>query len=194
MKITDQSVVALTWTLKDTLNETLDTLDEPVEFLVGGGDLLQALEQALHGHQVGDEVALQLEPEQAFGDYNEQLVFLEAKNLFPAEVEEGMVFEGLPPGANRDAPTDLLYFVTDIYPDHLVLDANHPLAGIALRITMKVHTVRPATEEEVGRGSLGTGFFKVQPNQATTPDTEDEDENGADGAAPGTDAASQLLH
>ncbi|MDP3423553.1 MAG: FKBP-type peptidyl-prolyl cis-trans isomerase [Burkholderiaceae bacterium] len=161
MKITDQCVAALTWTLKDTLGETLDTLDEPVEFLVGGDDLLAAIEAALQGRSTGDTVDLHLEPDVAFGDYNEQLVFLEPRNLFPAELEEGMGFEGLPPGANPAAPADRLYFVTDIYPDHVVLDANHPLAGIALRLSLKVHGVREASVEEVGKGSLGMGFFTL---------------------------------
>jgi FKBP-type peptidyl-prolyl cis-trans isomerase SlyD len=161
MKITDQCVAALTWTLKDTLGETLDVLDEPVEFLVGGDDLLAAIEQALQGRALGDTVELQLEPEVAFGDYNEELVFLEARTLFPDELEEGMGFEGLPPGSNPAAPADLLYFVTDIYPDHVVLDANHPLAGIALRLSLQVHGVREASVEEIGKGSLGMGFFTL---------------------------------
>ena len=76
MEITDQCVVALTWTLKDTLGEELDVLDEPVEFLVGGNDLLSRVEQALQGHTVGDRLQLHLEPEDAFGDYDEEKVFL----------------------------------------------------------------------------------------------------------------------
>ena len=95
-EITPQCVVALTWTLKDTLGEVLDVLDDPVEFLVGGGDLLAKIEEALQGHGPGAKLDLHLEPEEAFGDYNDQLVFLEPRSLFPAELEEGMTFEGLP--------------------------------------------------------------------------------------------------
>jgi FKBP-type peptidyl-prolyl cis-trans isomerase SlyD len=160
--ITPQCVVALTWTLTDTLGEVLDELEDPVEFLVGGEDLLAKIEEALQGHDVGSTVKLHLEPQDAFGDYIEQLVFLEPRNLFPSELEEGMGFEGLPPGCNLDAPKDVLYTVTDIYPDHVVLDGNHPLAGIALRISMTVRGIREATEDEIGKGSAGTGFFKVQ--------------------------------
>ena len=163
MEITQQCVVSLTWTLKDTLGEVLDVLDEPVEFLIGGADLFDKIEEALQGHEVGARVDLHLEPEQAFGDYNEQLVFLEARDLFPPGLEEGMSFEGLPEGCNKDAPRDLLYTVTEIYPEHVVLDGNHPLAGIAIRLSLQVRGVREATEEEVGLGSAGTGFFKVQP-------------------------------
>ena len=165
MEITPQCVVALTWTLKDTLGDELDVLDEPVEFLVGGDDLLKRIEEALQGHSAGATLQLHLEPEDAFGDYVDTLIFLEKRELFPKELEEGMTFEGssLPQGCNPQAPKDALYTVTDIYPEHVVLDGNHPLAGIALRIELKVEAVREATEEEVGRGSAGTGFFRIQP-------------------------------
>ena len=158
-------MVALTWILKDTLGEELDVLDEPVEFLVGGDDLLPRIEEALQGHSAGASVALHLEPEDAFGDFDDQLLFLEPRSLFPAEVEEGMTFDGaaLPEGCNPDAPRDVLYTVAEIYPEHVVLDGNHPLAGIALRLQLTVQSVREATEDEIGQGSAGTGFFRVQP-------------------------------
>ncbi len=162
MEITRQCVVALSWTLKDTLDEVLDVLDDPVEFVVGGHDLLARIEEALQGHEAGAELDLHLEPEEAFGDYNEQLVFLEPRTLFPDTLEEGMTFEGLPAGANPQASPDVLYTVTEIYPEHVVLDGNHPLAGIAIRLHLKVEAVREATEEELGRGSAGSGFFKVR--------------------------------
>ena len=164
MEINQQCVVALTWVMKDTTGETLDVLDEPVEFLIGGDDLFETIELALQGHGPGAKVELQLEPEQAFGDYNENRVFLEARALFPAELEEGMSFDGhaLPEGCSQDAPKDALYTVTEIYPEHVVLDGNHPLAGIALRLALKVMAVREATEAEIGSGTAGTGFFKVQ--------------------------------
>jgi FKBP-type peptidyl-prolyl cis-trans isomerase SlyD len=161
MEITPQCVVALTWTMQDTLGEVLDELTEPVEFLVGGEDLLARVEEALQGHVAGDQLDLHIEPEEGFGDYDEELVFLEPRALFPNELEEGMTFEGLPPGANAQAPKDILYTVTDIYPDHVVVDGNHPLAGIALRLHLKVEKVREATEEEIGRGTAGAGFFSV---------------------------------
>lgn len=163
MKVTPQCVVALTWTLKDTLGETLDESTEPIEFLVGGRDLLLTIDEALQDHQAGDTVELHLEPEQAFGDYNDQWLFLEPRTAFPAELEAGMAFEGLPPGCHPDAPKDRLFFVSEIYPDHVVMDANHPLAGIALRVQLKIHQVREATEEEIGQGTLGTGFFRLDP-------------------------------
>lgn len=174
MEISQQCVVALTWTLKDTLGEELDVLDDPVEFLVGGRDLFKSIEEALQGHEKGAKLDLHLEPEQAFGDFNDQLLFLEPRALFPKDIEAGMTFEGasLPEGCNPDAPKDALYTVSEIYPDHIVLDGNHPLAGIALRLSLKVEGVREATEEEIGAGSAGTGFFRIQPLQAAPPSSE----------------------
>ncbi len=162
MRVTPQCVVALTWTLKDTLGEVLDELEDPVEFLVGGRDLLAKIDEALQGHVAGDEMALHLEPEHAFGEYDEQLVFLEPRQAFPADLEAGMVFEGLPAGCSPEAPADRMYFVSEIYPEHVVMDANHPLAGMALRLDLKIHHVREATLDEVGRGTLGAGFFRPQ--------------------------------
>lgn len=165
MKINQHCVAALSWTLTDTLGDELDVLDKPVEFLIGGDDLFQVVEDALQGCSAGSTVNLQIEPEQGFGEYNEQLVFLEARSSFPVELEEGMTFDGsaLPEGCNPDAPQNALYTVTDIYPEHVVLDGNHPLAGIALRLTLKVRAVREATKLEIGSGTAGTGFFKVAP-------------------------------
>lgn len=174
MEISQQCVVALTWTLKDTLGEELDILDEPVDFLVGGNDLFKKIEEALQGHEAGAKIELHLEPEEAFGDFNDQLLFLEPRALFPAELEEGLTFEGtsLPAGCNPNAPKDALYTVTDIYPEHVVLDANHPLSGIALRLSLKVESVREATEEEIGQGTAGTGFFRIQPLHEQGPGNE----------------------
>ena len=161
--ITHQSVVALTWVMKDLQGEVLDVLDEPVEFLVGGDDLLASIDATLLQHKVGDTVRLHLEPEQAFGDYDEQKVFLEPRSLFPAELEAGMAFDGhaLPAGCSSAIPPDALYIATDIYPEHVVLDGNHPLAGIGLNLHITIHTVRAATVDEVGRGSVGAGFFRI---------------------------------
>ena len=164
MDITSQCVVELTWTLKDTLGEVLDELDEPVAFYLGGKDLLPKIEEALQGHTVGAKVDLHLEPEDAFGDFDENLLFLEPRALFPKDIEEGLTIEGtaLPAGCHPDAPRNVLYTITEIYPEHVVLDGNHPLSGIALRLSLKVNHVRLATQQEQESGTCGTGFFKIE--------------------------------
>jgi FKBP-type peptidyl-prolyl cis-trans isomerase SlyD len=165
MNITNDCVVALTWVLKDTQGEILDELDDPVEFYLGGHDLLDKIQQALQDHEVGDLLDLHLEPEEAFGDFDELLVFLEPRALFPVEIEEGMTIEGhaLPKGCNEDAPKDVIYTITDIYPEHVVIDGNHPLSGMALRISLKITGVRHATSQEISHGTCGSGFFSLPP-------------------------------
>ena len=165
MTIHPPCVVALTWTLKDSLGNTLDQLDEPVEFLAGGHDLLPAIETALQGHEAGAALDLNLEPDAAFGDFDDQLIFLAPRGQLPADIEEGMLLEAaaLPPGIADSAPRDAILTITEIYPEHVVLDGNHPLAGISLRLRLKVHGVREATEQEISLGSAGVGFFRLQP-------------------------------
>lgn len=156
MNITSPCVVTLTWTLSDAQGQLIDELNEPVEFFFGGNDLLPKVEEALSGQGAGFETHLHLEPEHAFGDYDSSLVCYEEASLFPEGVEAGMQIEGLPEGAiTPDMPAELLYTVTEVYPSHVVLDANHPLAGMALRIALKVLDVRAATAAEVDAGSVG---------------------------------------
>lgn len=162
MLITDPCVVSLTWELSDAQNRPIDELKEPVEFYFGGDDLLEKVEEALEGHQAGDEVQLQLEPEHAFGDYKPELVCFEDRALFPDPIEPGMTFEGLPPGAKTaDMPADAVYVVTEVYPSHVVLDGNHPLAGMALRLKIRVRDVRAASDEEIDAGSVGNTAVSV---------------------------------
>lgn len=75
----------------------------------------------------------------------------------------------LPAGSVSDASPDALFTITEIYPEHVVIDGNHPLAGIALRLHLKVERVREATVDEVGRGSAGTGFFRLQASAPASP-------------------------
>lgn len=156
MQISDPCVVSLTWKLNDGQNRPIDELAQPVEFFYGGDDLLAKVEEALAGHSTGDELQLHLEPEHAFGDYKPELVCFEDRKLFPEQLETGMAFEGLPEGhVTPDMPHDVVYIVTEIYPSHVVLDGNHPLAGMALRMLIQVRDVREATAEEIEAKTVG---------------------------------------
>lgn len=133
----------------------IDELADPVEFFVGGSDLLAKVEEVLIDQEAGFQTLLHLEPEHAFGDYDSSLVFFEPRDIFPEGVEPGMQFDGLPEGAQTpDMPADAVYTVTEVYPAHVVLDGNHPLAGMALRLDLTVRDVRDATEEEIEAGSV----------------------------------------
>lgn len=162
MIISSPCVVTLTWTLSDAQGKPVDELKEPLEFLLGGQDLLPKVEEALIGQESGFTTELHLEPEHAFGDYDSRLVCFEDRSLFPEDVGPGMQFEGLPEGAaTPDMPADTLYTVTEVYPGHVVLDGNHPLAGMALRISLQVRDVREATESEIEAGTVGEPLFTV---------------------------------
>ena len=162
MLISTPCVVSLTWRLEDTLGHLIDELAEPVEFFFGGDDLLAKVEEAIDGQETGYETKLQLEPEQAFGDYNPDLVFFEERGIFPEHVEPGMQFDGLPEGSTTQGmPNDLIYTITEVYDSHVVLDGNHPLAGIALRLSLKVRDVREANAEELENRSVGQPVFTV---------------------------------
>jgi FKBP-type peptidyl-prolyl cis-trans isomerase SlyD len=158
MLITNPCVVSLTWKLRDTQGELLDELLQPVEFFVGGHDLLPKVEEALLNQEVGFTTTLHLEPDQAFGEYDAKLVFFEDRALLPQPLEVGLQFEGVPPGAaTQGLPQDMIYTLTEIYPEHVVLDGNHPLAGIALRVELLVHQVREAgTSELAAQTSSGS--------------------------------------
>jgi FKBP-type peptidyl-prolyl cis-trans isomerase SlyD len=171
VEITAPCVVTLTWALQDAQGEPIDELKQPLDFFFGGDDLLPKVEEALQGHEAGFEVELHLEPENAFGDYDAGMVCYEDRELFPPELQEGMQFEGLPKGARTQGmPDDAIYTVTEIYPSHVVLDGNHPLAGIALRLQLKVHDVREASDDEVAQRSVAGGLlgvFEAAPGSGT---------------------------
>ncbi len=162
MLISRPCVVSLTWLLQDAQGQLIDELEEPVEFFYGGDDLLAKVEEVLVDQQTGFEASLHLEPEHAFGEYDSALVFFEERSVLPEPIEAGMQFDGVPEGSRTpDMPADAIYTVTEVYPDHVVLDGNHPLAGMALRLSLTVHGVREASAEEIDAGSVGTPVFDM---------------------------------
>ncbi len=166
MLISPPCVVSLVWRLQDAQGELIDELTEAVEFFVGGDDLLPKVEEALIDQEAGFETELHLEPEHAFGDYDSDLVFFEPRSIFPNGIEPGMQFDGLPEGAQTpNMPADAIYTVTEVYPEHVVLDGNHPLAGIALRLALTVREVREASAQEIEAGSVGAPALSVLPTK-----------------------------
>ncbi|HEY6354386.1 MAG TPA: peptidylprolyl isomerase [Burkholderiaceae bacterium] len=162
MQIVAPCVVTLTWVLHDAQGQPIDELKDPLEFFFGGDDLLAKVEEALAGQDEGFEATLHLEPEDAFGDYDAAKVCFEDRALFPPDLSEGMQLEGLPEGARTQGmPEDTVYAVTEIYPSHVVLDGNHPLAGIALQLQLKVHDVRAASAAETEQRSVAGDLFSV---------------------------------
>jgi FKBP-type peptidyl-prolyl cis-trans isomerase SlyD len=152
MKIGKNSVVTLKYRLTDAQNEFIEETDEPVQYLHGGYDgIFPRVEEVLEGKETGFTTTMQLEPLDAFGEYDADQVRVEQRSKFPEPLEVGMRFEGVPEDEDEDPQ---ILTVTDLTPETVVLDANHPLAGIALRFSLEVLDVRDASEEELEHGHV----------------------------------------
>jgi FKBP-type peptidyl-prolyl cis-trans isomerase SlyD len=149
MKIAKNTVVSVAYKLSDAQGNLIEESDEPMVYLHGGYDgTFPKIEEELDGHEAGFETQIQLEPQDAFGEYDPDLVKIEPRDRFPEPLEVGMQFEGTPEEGDEDLDS-LVYVVTDVAEDKVVLDGNHPLAGMALRFALTVKDVRPATEDEI---------------------------------------------
>lgn len=149
MQISRGQVVTLAYEIRNAQGEALEDEGAQVAYLHGGfGGIFPKVEEALEGKQVGEELALTLEPEDAFGEYDAELLRVEPRNRFPETLEIGMQFEGVP-GEEEEG---LIYTVTDITEDAVVVDGNHPLAGERLWFKCAVTSVRAATREEMQHG------------------------------------------
>lgn len=144
MKIDDGVLVSLDVSMYDAQGELLEKSDEPLIYLAGHDDIFPRIEQALLGKSAGDRVLLQLEPDEAFGDYDADLVML----VLADELGDGIVVGMRVEGGAIGAPGQV-FTITDIADGMAVLDGNHPLAGIALRFEIEVVDVREATADEL---------------------------------------------
>ncbi|WP_037587098.1 FKBP-type peptidyl-prolyl cis-trans isomerase [Stenoxybacter acetivorans] len=149
MNIEKNSVVTLHYEMYDVNNELIDKTEEPIAYLHGGYDgIFPLMEEALQGKAVGDVVDITLSPDDAFGEQEPELVRVEPLDVFPTDVEVGMMFEADDP----ETGDVLVYRVTDIADGKAIVDGNHPLAGMRIRFKATVDGVRAATEEEVTHG------------------------------------------
>lgn len=151
MQIVKDTVVSLTYELVDTDGKMIEKTGEPIEYLHGGYDgIFPLVEKALAGKTAGESCQVRLEPDDAFGDYDAELVHLEPRSKFPDNIKVGMQFEG----RGSESGASLIYTVTDIADDKVVVDGNHPLAGKTLSFSCKVTGVRAATQEELSHGHV----------------------------------------
>ena len=148
--IAPNSYVTLDYVLKDDAGEVLDTSDgeggEPIEYVHGYGMLVPGLEAGLVGLEVGDERVILVPADAGYGDRDEELVMEVDRSDFPEpdKVSEGDEFVAESPGGD-----EVIMRVVELRGDSGVVDANHPLAGVNLHYSVKVLTVRAATDEEI---------------------------------------------
>lgn len=185
MKIQNNSVVSLQYRVSDAQGHVLEEGDQPMLYLHGGYDeIFPRIEEILTGKEVGFSTQVQLEPEDAFGEYDSSLLRMEARELFPDEIEVGMQFEGVPDGAEGGSEEDeegIIYTVTDIAEGKVVLDGNHPYAGIALRFELTVLAVREASEQEIEQGfASDASGLTIATTTDLHPDEDEDDDDDSD--------------
>ena len=149
MQIGQDTIVSLDVQLADVHGNLIQQSAEAVQYLHGGYEgIFPLVEEALQGKAPGESIEVRLEPEDAFGEYDAELVRLAERAQFPPELAVGMQFE------QEGGPENelLIYTVTDIAGGQVVLDGNHPLAGMALNFACTVIAVRDATAGEIERG------------------------------------------
>lgn len=151
MQIVKDTVVTLQYTVRDPDGNMIDDGQHPLVYLHGGYDgIFAKLEETLHGKSEGEHFEIKLQPDDAFGEYDEELVLVEDQTLFPENIEIGMSFERV----TDDGEEEVVYRITDIADGKVVVDGNHPLAGVALLFDITVAEVRKASAEEISHGHV----------------------------------------
>ena len=202
MKIEKNTDVSLRYKLTDAQNNVLEEPDAPMVYLHGGYEgTFPKIENILDGQDIGYEASIQLEPGEAFGEYDPELLKIEPRTRFPEPLEVGMQFEGVPDADEQEESLELadledeplIYTVTDVADSQVVLDGNHPLAGMSLRFWVQVEDIRAATDEEIeNRHPKGSESFSFgMPNDEDDGDDSDDDFIG--GLAP-SGGPSPTLH
>ncbi len=134
MVISKNKVASIHYTLRDNEGTIIDSSEgrDPLQYLHGAGNLIPGMEEGLEGKSHGekDENLIQAVPRSAFGDQ---------------EVKPGMRFS-----TNQGG----VVTVTDIGPDTITVDGNHPLAGVPLNFAVEIMEVRNATDEEISHGHV----------------------------------------
>lgn len=191
MKIEKNTVVSLRYKLTDAQNNIIEEPDSPMVYLHGGYEgTFPKIETLLDGQDLGYEASIQLEPSEAFGEYDPELLKIEPRARFPEPLEVGMQFEGVPDPDEEDAVDEeddepLIYTVTDVADSQVVLDGNHPLAGMALRFWVQVEDIRAATDEEIeNRLPQGAEAFAFGMPNDDSDDADDGDDESTNNASP----------
>jgi FKBP-type peptidyl-prolyl cis-trans isomerase SlyD len=154
MNIFSNTVVTLSYKLFSAAGELIEESAQPITYLHGGHHgIFPKIEAELAQKKVGDSCSVTLEPEDAFGEYDAELVRVEPQDRFSEEVKVGMQLESYSAHGD-DHEEGRVYTVTDVAEGKVVVDGNHPLAGQRLRFDCTVLDVRPASAEEVDHGHV----------------------------------------
>lgn len=152
MLIGQNSVVSIQYTLKNDSGDVMDQSPEgePLVYLHGASNIIPGLEKELTGKVAGAEFQARIEPEEAYGQHNPEMIQEVPRTAFPADTEiaPGMRFNAQSP----NGPVTVL--VAAVAEETVTVDGNHPLAGQTLHFEGKIEEVREATSEEVDHGHV----------------------------------------
>jgi FKBP-type peptidyl-prolyl cis-trans isomerase SlyD len=160
--IVDGKQVTLLVKMYDSQGELVGAPEQPMVYVHGSDQIFKKLEEVLAGKTVGESVSAYLQPEEHFGDYDAELVRVEERDKFPSELEVGMQFEAESDDVEEEP---MVVTVTDVTDEGVVLDGNHPLAGMALRFDMVVQEIGepdPEALDEVVDEEDNTEFREVR--------------------------------
>jgi FKBP-type peptidyl-prolyl cis-trans isomerase SlyD len=152
MQVTQDSVVAIHYTLRNDAGEIIDSSSsgDPLVYMHGNGNLIPGLERELDGKKASDKLNVRIAPEDAYGVMDESLIQKVPRSAFgsQAQIAVGMQFQTQ---SNHGAQT---VTVTKVADDFITVDGNHPLAGQFLNFDVEVIEVRAASEEEMAHGHV----------------------------------------
>lgn len=156
MKIADNCVVFMHYTLTDEQGQTIDssTGRPPLPYLHGGNNIVPGLEKALTGLQAGETIQVTVAPEEAYGPVVPEAIQTVPPHVFEGieEVRPGMQFQAEGPEGQVQVIT-----IKEVLDDGIVVDGNHPLAGQTLNFDVEITEVREATDEELEHGHPHVG-------------------------------------
>ena len=152
MQISAEKVVHIHYTLTNEEGDVLDSSEghDPLAYIHGMGNIIPGLENALAGRQVGDRFDVSIAPEEAYGLRDDELIQAVPRSAFEGvdEIEPGMQFHAESPEGMQ------LVTVIDVMDDEVILDGNHPMAGMTLNFAVEVTDIRDATSEELDHGHV----------------------------------------
>ncbi|MDG4867359.1 peptidylprolyl isomerase [Guyparkeria sp. 1SP6A2] len=152
MQVQNDHVVSIDYTLKNDAGEVMDSSEQtgPLAYLHGQQNIIPGLEKALDDKSVGDSFTVSIEPAEAYGERNEEMIQTVPRSMFQGvdEIEPGMRFQAQTEGGVT------VVTIKEVNGDEITLDGNHELAGETLHFDVEVKDVRPASAEELEHGHV----------------------------------------
>jgi len=154
LKVAKDCVVSIHYTLTDETGEVIDSSrnGEPLKFLCGAGNIIPGLEKELEGCDVGEDKKVVVQPDQGYGEHDQDLVQTMPRNIFSGVdvIEVGMEFHAQ--GGSEDQVQSVV--VTKVTETEVTVDGNHELAGKVLTFDVSIEDVREGTKEELDHGHV----------------------------------------